>query len=57
MISDAVDRSFEVAVFDLVNGAVREVLKDEELSKLLQSAIRKEIEARIRSYLDSNGNR
>lgn len=55
MIHDSVDRSFEVAIFDLVNGAVRDVLKDEEMVALLKKAIRKEIEARLRSYLESNG--
>ena len=55
MISDAVARSFAVAIFDLVNGAVRDVLKDEELSSLLKVAVRREIETRLRAYLDSNG--
>jgi hypothetical protein len=55
MVEQAVEKSLEAPIFDLVNGEVRSLLKDEALAARLKAAIRKQIEATIESFLRSNG--
>lgn len=43
MVKGAINRSLEEAIFDIVNGTVREILRQDEISQKIHNLVKAEI--------------